>query len=765
MEDTHLHGRELSLDDHAAPAAKRRKLRKGTQSCWECKRRKARCTFSADTQDVCEGCKRRGTDCISQEATDQPPPPGSNRQLVDRLGQVEALVGQLLKASRSNGYAEDGLFSPTRLASRRRGYRDRPSRSRSPAVHNGTTIFTSEASFIDVLQQDGRTSRAIAYSRAQEERAFRARSTPTTNPTPVHAIPQDAPVPGSHDALCRDLLAAWPSPQDLDIILGLPVETSSIMRAVTCSQVSKEPGGLPSPNSLLRLPPSGCHPVLIARKLLILATFLQGIPSSYSADLEKLTTSCQDIMARVVKTAHDLVTCNDDLVTSLEGIECIMLEGLYENYSGNLRRSWFAARRAVMIAQMLGLNRDVKPPSLTGATIEPDHMWFRLVQFDRYLSMMLGLPQSSLEESFARPEALEPCMSLERMQRLTCVASGRLLQRHPSQIYDSKLTKEIDKMLQDASREMPAQWWVMPTLFSCASHVDRIRETLRFNDQFVHYHLLLQLHLPYLLHSRSEREYDYNRTTAVTASREILSRFMVFRTVQAARYYCRGVDMIAFIASTALCLAHIVCDRQGKETEDQGLHFLAHQRRSDRGVLEQTLAIMQELVCLDNDAIATRVSTLLEYLLAIEEDVAAGGKYKVAFDSDSRKEDLGFRVELNDDNTVLSIYLPHLWVIKVEREGPIKTLLPTTLLQAGDIPQGAIIETGINDTASPIWQNLSLAQFVPLAGERAVEEVPDPNSMVNELSVFENNGMTDDLALGDLDLDFLNGFIEGTAVL
>ncbi|KAM6520438.1 hypothetical protein FSOLCH5_005230 [Fusarium solani] len=105
MENTASVTREPSLDD-SAPAPKRRKLRKGTQSCWECKRRKARCTFSAATKDVCEGCKRRGTECISQESTDEPPPPDSKKGLVDRLGHVEAL-------NHDDGVTEIGQVGPS----------------------------------------------------------------------------------------------------------------------------------------------------------------------------------------------------------------------------------------------------------------------------------------------------------------------------------------------------------------------------------------------------------------------------------------------------------------------------------------------------------------------------------------------------------------------------------------------------------------------------------------------------------------------------
>lgn len=79
-----------------SPEPKRRKLRKGTQSCWECKRRKARCTFSTSNETSCEGCKSRGISCISQEHPQQPPPAGGNGQIVERLGYVEALIEHLI---------------------------------------------------------------------------------------------------------------------------------------------------------------------------------------------------------------------------------------------------------------------------------------------------------------------------------------------------------------------------------------------------------------------------------------------------------------------------------------------------------------------------------------------------------------------------------------------------------------------------------------------------------------------------------------------
>ncbi len=86
------------------PSPKRRKVRKGTQSCWECKRRKIRCTFVAPTEPVCDGCKSRQVKCISQEFHDEIAGSGRKRGRLDRM---EALVAQL--SLRLNADVEESL--------------------------------------------------------------------------------------------------------------------------------------------------------------------------------------------------------------------------------------------------------------------------------------------------------------------------------------------------------------------------------------------------------------------------------------------------------------------------------------------------------------------------------------------------------------------------------------------------------------------------------------------------------------------------------
>lgn len=453
----------------------------------------------------------------------------------------------------------------------------------------------------------------------------------------------------------------------------VPVGISVLFHGTVCMPysglLSKD---MPSPREMLQLPPPGSHPVLIARKLLLLGSFLQGIPSKAFKDLGGSGARCREVMSQVVETASRLVTSNDDLVGSLEGIECIMIESMYQNNTGNLRHAWLTNRRALVMAQTMGLHLgSSSSPRMfdveTQKRIDPQCMWARLVISDRYLSLMLGLPQGSQESSFATPKALAGCAPVERMERILAVAGGLILQRNRNDLHNLETTHEIDKLLQNAAASMPARWWLTPDIASVAGlDANAFGETIRLMNQFAHYHLLAQLHLPYVLLSSADRKYDYSKITAVNASREILSRFVCFRGSDAIAAYCRGIDFLAFIASTTLCLAHIDARRKyGSSTSDGAtiFHFLAHQRLGDRGLMECTLQSMENMVKADNDTIACRIASILRRLLAIEAAVANGVSYHagVSFEDGEQSSLPGGGM----DSDTLCIDIPCFGTIKV----------------------------------------------------------------------------------------------------
>jgi hypothetical protein len=479
------------------------------------------------------------------------------------------------------------------------------------------------------------------------------------------------------------MLAVWPAQPDLDVMLSVPVSTSILLHGVICTPYSSLlTKDMPSAREILQLPPHNSHPVLIARKLLLLATYMQGIPRGSARHLGTNAASYLKTMSRLVDAARQ-VTSDDDVVGSLEGIECIMMESMYHNNAGNIRRAWITHRRAMVLAQMLGLHRHpsmtVKLPvldAMTKSRIEPAHMWYRLIITDRYLSLMLGLPQCVTESPFGVPEALDSCAPLERLEHMESIAGGLIIQRNREGMHNLAKTQEIDKLLQEAAALMPPRWWLAPNATTIVGDgSETFGQTLRLMSQFTHYHLLAQLHLPYLLqYSGDDGKYDYNKLACIMASREILSRFVSFRGSDSVTAYCRGIDFLAFIASTVLSLAHIYARRGQRQDSSNGrsrsaLSFLTHQRPGDRGLLEQTLQCMEDMSqdLPDGDKLASRIAHILQHLLAIEATAADGACYSTSVVSEPSEPGEPGKVESQSDTSErLRIHIPYFGTIKIE---------------------------------------------------------------------------------------------------
>jgi hypothetical protein len=106
----------MSTPDDAESEPKRRKVRAGTRSCWECKRRKMKCTFDSPSDDICIRCHRRGVKCVSQDLPEEVSAPlDQSRRMGDRVVRVESLVKQLIQKVGNNedgGAPSSGVSTP-----------------------------------------------------------------------------------------------------------------------------------------------------------------------------------------------------------------------------------------------------------------------------------------------------------------------------------------------------------------------------------------------------------------------------------------------------------------------------------------------------------------------------------------------------------------------------------------------------------------------------------------------------------------------------
>ncbi|UPK96755.1 hypothetical protein LCI18_007690 [Fusarium solani-melongenae] len=567
------------------------------------------------------------------------------------------------------------------------------------------------------------------------------------------------------DEISRALASTWPKPHELEMILSEPLSDGisflQILHKIDYIPCALSSEGspthsvplIPRPRDMLQLPPPGSRPVLIAKKIFLLGLYTQSIQPH---------TKYYDAMSRMVEAAISLVATRDELTSSLEGIECIALECLYHEGAGNLRRAWLAIRRAIAMSQMIGLHRGNATSLSLGALeeetrerIDSEHIWLRVMQIDRYISLMLGLPHFSPESVPAHPESMERCTSIERMRRLDAVAGGRILARNQNDIRDGVAeTREIDQLLQRSSEAMPPQWWLSgseATNYQSnpgeqdGEEIRILEATIRITDQLIHYQLLVQLHFPYLLCSSIQSKYDYSKMTTVHASRELLRRFLAFRVFYPVSSYCHGLEFSTFIAIAALCLAHMEARRQllAEEiaTKTNVLCSLTHQRPADRAMMERAVENMERIAAARTDTLVKKATTILRYLIVVEADVAAGAWYSVDYSpakAHDTEEEFG---GLSEGGNVLWIFIPYFGTARIRRSG-----IGTSILSPMPPPSGDQNEHAQSETQRAAARTCHPAVFSL-----------DKNSQDAHMLMPEFDTGASDWALQGIDVSFLSG--------
>ena len=611
---------------------------------------------------TCKGCRRRGSPCVSQELPEEL---SLSKNKIHKRGDGDLRMKFLYAGS--DGTTYDGKTPTTPSEDGRRAENGIPTpvgvvsaRSQHLALYERSEVSILDS---DVL--------VLVTERCHQHRTV-------TND--IHQSATHTPAPqGKYERLSRLLHESLPSREDMERIRKASRHPSALVHGMIIMPYSSpKENGLHLSEILLENHEPNVHPVLLARHMLLLATFLHHLHPDLHEEVKSLSESPRTLMERLTDPAIRLVTTNDELLGSIEGLECVMIESAYQANIGNLRRSWVAARRAMSIAQLMGLNRSdnqaqfkVLDPKMK---YNPQLIWFRIIFLDRYLCLMLGLSQGSLDRSMASDAMLTNDTPMGRLERIHCVVASRILERNESNpsSHDLSLTRTLDVELQRVARSLPSKWWLAPNLEIAATDPQSLfLDTRRLFAQVMHYNLLNQLHLPYMLRSSSaERKYEYSRITCVSASREVLSRFLTLRSFNRIACNCRTVDFLALMAAMTLLLAHL--DSQLSEAEN----ILAHQYHIDLAMIEQVHENMKEVNRLNSDALSAQSADLLGRLLAMVVERADG--YPRCTSRVSVQE-AGTKTALpdRDDEAIVSVHVPYFGIIKIAREGMSKVVPDT----------------------------------------------------------------------------------------
>ena len=373
--------------------------------------------------------------------------------MTQRLGRVEEMLEQLIEKIMPETYTPGG---------RRRSADTSPASAEAVELESVDTSCTFDGGkppMCDVLTPLQETTSGKGQSRGK--------CYPGDLPTP-ESSQHGASIQGRKYAdLSKTLHDLLPCQKDIETITEASPASNFVISFF--SRYRDVAAGRTEKPSILRLTPSpSSHPIVLAKRLMQIATCMQQIEPS--TPLKLVTAeSCQSLRTKYVSAVSSLVAYNDELVGYVEGLETLALISLYHANAGNLRKSWLMLRRTLSIAQLMGIDRpgdrpmrSADPTSNPATRVKPKTFWFRLNFTDRYLSLLLGLPACTDDNSFLADDAdAEPT---DRLEKQHTAAMGAIIKRNSSKGDASfTMTQEIDCNLETAVRSVSLDLWQLPS--------------------------------------------------------------------------------------------------------------------------------------------------------------------------------------------------------------------------------------------------------------------------------------------------------------
>ncbi|KPM39529.1 hypothetical protein AK830_g7024 [Neonectria ditissima] len=518
-------------------APSRKRLRRSTRSCYQCRKRKVKCQLTDENVDTCAECVKSGTQCsLEPPKVDM----SSGRTIThdntpeneSRLERIESLLQRLVVAQERSKPAEDSFdFEPTVPTS----------------LWNDFLLqSTTDASF--PLNDHGL------------------------------AMPQ---TPDQPDAK-QSLVALLPSSQDA---VSIVTNTTAWLWGA-----ENPPGSVLNPNDtvqLLDVPAisrgSAMH---IAKTLLLFALYIQQLPASFDAQFLG-SQSIEKTIELIVERVKMFVLSHDDEACSMDGIECLTLLSSIQLNDGALRTTWVTFRRVLDIARLKGFQNSFSLSARNSSSSETAlhrRLWLSTVCGDCYCSMLVGLepglglaPFGPDDDTWNDPHADNNA----NIQRRICLIVARIAQRNAVGLYqDRSILQEVDEALDKTQDSVPASWWKNPS-FPQDRSLDSAQEPSRVICQLWFFQARIYAHIP-IAFGKPSSDSLYSLETCIEACRITLHRYLGLQHARDQLSRCRSVDQSTFVAAVVLLLAKV-------QLRHRQTNLKASRYDSDHALLEQVM--------------------------------------------------------------------------------------------------------------------------------------------------------------------------------
>lgn len=539
-----------------------KRLRLGTRSCVECRRRKVRCIFEPNSK-LCKECVAHESECIPQQSIHQKKgSSGENPELQQKLESLEEMVYRLCDAM--NVRAESSNCSPFEMSAA--DALTRLQASSSPETSLGTTPLMEKSWRAGSEGQSPPSDQIESFEDApllnlfQEAMLIQKRH--------VQADGQQQELSPNHRAkiYIKAIKALVPNSDDLELILVMTERFWPIWEDCLDLVIASEPHliiGLASAKKFVLNSMKSESPMLVAKSTLFLALCVQQLPSSFNNQPTHLPAPPKSLLDSYMRGVVSLLSISESRPATVDSLECLtILAKLYLNM-GKPRESWHCGRRAIASAVLLGLhNLD------EAASDRQKAIWAHIWQLDRGLSVLLGLPSATTDShpGVSTPPAAQP-IGKQIMHDIGVIA-GHIIERNQShKTADYSITLNIDHELQQCRNRILSEWW--HGLPGASVPLTAIYGLGIIKLQF--YSCQKLLHLPYMLRSSIDKSYEYSRLSALDASRKVIKSYQTVRDhPELSLAVCDVMDFQAFSAAVVIVI-DLLSHSSQLETHQEGI--------------------------------------------------------------------------------------------------------------------------------------------------------------------------------------------------
>ncbi|CZR60123.1 uncharacterized protein PAC_10018 [Phialocephala subalpina] len=582
-----------------------KRMRLGTRSCAECRRRKVRCIYGTN-KTVCSECSLHEVDCIPQGAAKASRPNSEDGEDVyQKLANLEDMVRRICSTMDISTESLSQSQTAINTAEILRRIQDVSSRGEGSVGETDST----PASDIGSCSPDTTDPFADAPLLNLFKDAMLIQQVDTQGRMAAR-VPRDQRL----SSCVRTFRALLPSVPGLVAILAVTKPYWPIWKDGQGLNIASTPDLLESVQSGKRfiLDSLGSNnPALVAKAVLFLALCMQQLPNNLTKEQLSLSAHPGALLDSYLMVADMLLSISENPVPTIDGLECLeIIAKLYMNM-GKPRESWLSYRRAINLALLLRLHDSDETAK------EREHkVWSHLWQSDRQLSLILGLPAatSDVHPGLSRPY---PGTSVgERVLYDMCVMAGHVNERNQKGANaDYFTTLQIDQGLRSCLERIPSDWWNAQP--SESTSIEMVYGLQVIKIQF--YMLQKLLHQPYMLKSFENAEYQPNAIAACDASREMIQAYQTIRTHNGMELIiCDLMDFQVFTAAVVLVIKLLSSTTPCVHSEESDWKLV-------HSVMDGLKKVAKGMEC----SVASQAAQTLEYLTAAYHGTYSGpGQYE-----------------------------------------------------------------------------------------------------------------------------------------